>query len=368
MGAPVKNCEAVVVGAGPAGLKAAIQLADFGVEVMVCDEKPVAGGQLFKQIHKFFGSEQHMAGVRGFEIGNMLLEGCRERNIPILLDTAVWGMYPDKTIAVDHKGKLMVIKSKSIVIATGAGENPLSFPGWTLPGIMGAGAAQTLVNYYRVKPGSKALIVGAGNVGLIVAYQLIQAGIEVAGVVEGMDHVGGYMVHASKIRRMGVPIYTHHTIVKAEGNESITKCTICEVDGNFHKVNGTGKEFEIDLLLIAAGLSPAIELCRVMGMKIIYVKELGGYLPVHNENLLSTVPGVYIAGDVSGIEEASSAMEEGKLSAISIAGSLGRISTASADRMKRETIQTLNTLRNGPFGAMVARRKTEIFQRFKCGE
>ena len=365
MGSPMRNCEAAVIGAGPAGLSAAIRLAELGVETMVLDEKPAAGGQLFKQIHKFFGSERHMAGVRGFEIGQILLGRCAELGVPILLNAPAWGIYPDKTVGAMRDHEAMLIKAGQIVLATGASENALSFPGWTLPGVMGAGAAQTLVNYYRVRPGDRALVVGAGNVGLIVSYQLLQAGIEVVGLAEVAENVGGYMVHAAKIRRMGVPLFTRHTIVSAEGTDKVERCTIARADDRFQPVVGTEKSLEVDMVCLAVGLSPAVELLAALGAKMEYVSVLGGWVPLHNEDMMTSVEGVYVAGDLSGVEEASSAMEEGKLAAVSAAAALGKIDDRQKEAQANEIDESLGLLRRGPFGALIAQRKCGLFGRYR---
>lgn len=355
------RCDVAIVGAGPAGLSAAIQLAEHGADTLVLDEKPVAGGQLFKQIHKFFGGERQMAGMRGFEIGKLLLKKCSEVGVRILLNCPVWGLYPDKILAATHRNEPLVVKAKQVVIATGATENALSFPGWTLPGVMGAGAAQTLVNYHRVRPGSRALVLGAGNVGLIVSYQLLQAGIEVLAVVEGLKHVGGYVVHAAKVCRMGVPLYTSHTVLSASGNGRVQHCTIAEVDADFTPVKGTEKSFDVDLVCLSVGLSPAVELCTVAGMKMTHLQELGGWVPLHSAELVTSLDGVYVAGDASGVEEASSAMEEGKLAAVSALAVLGKGSKRQLHAMMTEAQERLAQLRRGPFGGLVAKGKEQVY-------
>ena len=287
-----------------------------------------------------------------------------ELGIPIHLNTTAWGIFPDKVIGAACGQTPAVFKPKAVIIATGASENSLPFPGWTLPGIMGAGAAQTLINYHRVRPGNRALVVGAGNVGLIVSYQLLQAGIEVVAVVEAMENVGGYMVHGAKIRRMGVPIHTRHTIVKAEGTDRVSRATIVALDESSQPIEGTEKAFDIDMICVAVGLSPAAELCRVLRARMEYVAELGGWVPLHNQSLLTSVDGVFVAGDVSGVEEASAAMEEGKLAAVSAAESLGQLSKEQAQLKKEPLRQSLNQLRTGPFGKMVGQKKESIFARF----
>ena len=361
----VEEREVAVIGAGPAGLSAAIRLGKLGVDVVVLDEKPRAGGQLFKQIHKFFGSEHHMAGMRGFEIGEELIGTCADLGVPVLLNCPVWGVDRQGTVGAVYRGEPLTVRARQVVLATGASENALVFPGWTLPGVMGAGAAQTLVNYHRVRPGTRALVVGAGNVGLIVSYQLLQAGIDVAAVAEGADAVGGYMVHAAKIRRAGVPLLLRHTILSAEGDGRVERCTIAEVDEGFRPVAGTEKAFEVDLVCLSVGLSPAIELCGPLGVTVTHVRELGGWVPLHDRDLCTSVAGVYVAGDASGIEEASTAMEEGRLAAVAAAHNLGKLTDERARELAAEALQGLDELRRGPFGEAVGRTKEALYRRYE---
>lgn len=344
------NTQLAVIGAGPAGLSAAIEAAKHGVKVTLLDENLKPGGQLFKQIHKFFGSKEHQAGVRGFDIGKSLIEESRELGVDIRLGTVVYGAFDKNYLDITYEDKVEVLKAERIIIATGACEKALSFHGWTLPGVMGAGAAQTMINVNRVLPGKRILMIGSGNVGLIVSYQLMQAGAEVVALVEAADHIGGYGVHASKIRRAGVPICISHTVKCVEGDGKVEKATIVQVDKNFKQVYGTEKNYDVDMVCIAIGLYPLVEIPKLLGCETVYVQALGGFVPKHNEKMETTVPGVYICGDLAGIEEASSAMEEGRLAGLSAAESLGCIS--KEDYITRtETIKKqLDALRMGSFG------------------
>ena len=164
-----KEVEILVIGAGPAGLSAAIEAAKYGAEVLVVDENNKPGGQLFKQIHKFFGSRRHKAGVRGVDIGTELLEEVEKLGVEVMLNTVAYGFYPNgEGVALAVNGEEgLIVHPKKIIMATGAGENPLAFPGWTLPGVVGAGAIQTMINVHRVSVGKRVLMIGSGNVGLI---------------------------------------------------------------------------------------------------------------------------------------------------------------------------------------------------------
>jgi thioredoxin reductase/Fe-S-cluster-containing hydrogenase component 2 len=356
----VQKTEIAVVGAGPAGLAAAIEAARAGAQATLIDENARPGGQLFKQIHKFFGSEAHRAGVRGVQIGQDLLQEAQEAGVEIRLNTVVYGLFDDKCLGLvcgDHTEDL---QANAIILATGANENALAFPGWTLPGVMGAGAAQTLINIYRMLPGRRVLMIGAGNVGLIVSYQLLQAGAEVVAIIEGLPHIGGYGVHASKVRRAGVPIFTSHTILHAEGKESVERAVIAKVDGNWRPLPGTERILEVDTICLAVGLSPLAELPLMAGAQFVHIPALGGWVPAHDKDMQTSLSGIYIAGDLAGIEEASTAMEEGRLAGLAAAEALGHLSPEESKKKKARVRERLAALRIGSFGEGRAMAKEQI--------
>jgi len=361
------SAQLAVVGAGPAGLSAAVEAAKTGVRVAVFDEQRAPGGQLVKQIHKFFGSKAHKAGVRGVDIGRQLLEEALALGVEIHLDTVVWGIFEGNALGVARDGHIDRVAAERVLLATGAQENMVPFPGWTLPGVLGAGAAQTMVNLHRVLPGKRVVMIGSGNVGLIVAYQLLQAGAEVAALVEGADHVGGYAVHANKLRRMGVPILTSHTVREVSGRDGVERVGLVEVDRQWKPVPGTERELAADTVCIAAGLSPLAELAWMAGARFSYVKELGGHVPLHGPELETTVAGLYVAGDVTGVEEASTAMEEGRLAGVEIARSLDRLAVGPAEALGEEIRAHLRELRQGPFGDLRQACKERLFQEYRQG-
>jgi thioredoxin reductase len=351
-----------VVGAGAAGLTAAIEAAQAGAKVTLIDENERPGGQLFKQIHKFFGSQVHRAGTRGVQIGEDLLREARDTGVEIRLSTVVYGLFADMRLGLvcgDHTEDLQV---KAIILATGANETPLAFPGWTLPGVMGAGASQTLINIHRTLPGRRVLMVGAGNVGLIVTYQLLQAGAEVAVIIDGMPLIGGYGVHASKVRRAGVPILTAHTITRAEGKESVERAVIARVDKNMQPISGTEQILDVDTVCLAVGLSPLAELAWLAGCRFSHIPELRGWVPLHDEDMQTSQSGIYVAGDLAGIEEASTAMEEGRLAGLAAAESLGYFPPGEGERKKGKVRERMAALRIGTFGENRAIAKEQILR------
>ena len=343
----MKRYDLIVIGAGPAGLSAATEAAKHGLHPLVLDENEKPGGQLFKQIHKFFGSKEHKAKIRGFKIGEELLAEAEKYGVEVMLNATVIGLYPEKEITVRIGDEVKHMKGDAILVATGASENMVTFPGWTLPGVIGAGAAQTMMNLHHIKAGEKILMLGTGNVGLVVSFQLMQAGCEVVALVDAAPRVGGYGVHAAKVARLGVPFYLSHTIVKAEGEDRVTGVTIAEVDKNFQFIEGTEKHFDVDTICMAVGLSPMSQLLKQAGCEM--NDTPGGYVPVCDILGATSVPGIYAAGDVSGIEEASSAMIEGRIAGIAASRYLGYIEEAELEEGAKVNEAALDGLRQGMF-------------------
>ncbi len=354
------DVEFLIIGGGPAGLMAALSAGEFGVKPLIVDENPALGGQLVKQTHMFFGSKAERAGTRGIDIGVQLAAEAAQRGVEVWLDSPAVGYYPDGTAAVfRNKEKVVPLKPKAMLAATGASENFLSFPGNDLPGVYGAGAVQTLMNVHGIRPGRSVLMVGSGNIGLIVSYQLLQAGVEVKAVIEGLPNIGGYLVHASKIQRAGVPVLTRHTILEALGKEEVAGAVISRIDENWNSVSGSERKLEVDTICLAVGLSPLTEILWQAGCQMEYVPELGGHVAWHDDLMMTTVPGIFTAGDVTGIEEASTAMLEGELAGLGAA----RFLKGESDQLNKrieDVACRLAALRAGPFGAKAREGKEKL--------
>ncbi len=211
--------DVLVIGAGPAGLAAALELGRAGARTILVDDKDRPGGKLVLQTHKFFGSEEDCyAGTRGIEIASILAgQLASQPSVEVWTSSTVLAVFSDGLVGVRRPGGYVLVRPRHLLTAAGAREKSLVFPGNTLPGVYGAGAFQTLVNRDLVRAANRLFIVGGGNVGLIAGYHALQAGIEVVGLVEALPECGGYKVHKDKLARMGVPIYTSHTVVSANG-------------------------------------------------------------------------------------------------------------------------------------------------------
>lgn len=300
-----REVEALVIGGGPAGMSAAVELGKLGVKTLLVDDKHRLGGKLLLQTHRFFGAREAVyAGTRGIVIAEKLAAQVQgQSSVEIWLNSPALAVFSDHKVGILREGRRYALVSPQVmVVATGARERSLLFPGNTLPGVYGAGAFQTLVNRDLVRAAERLFVVGGGNVGLIAAYHALQAGIEVVGLCEALPDCTGYEVHKDKLLRLGVPIYTSHTIVAAHGQDHVEAVTIAQVDERLRPIAGTEKTFPCDTILIAVGLDPVDEFHRK-------AQEFG--LPV------------FAAGDAQEIAEASAAIFTGRIAGRRAAQALG---------------------------------------------
>jgi NADPH-dependent 2,4-dienoyl-CoA reductase/sulfur reductase-like enzyme/Fe-S-cluster-containing hydrogenase component 2 len=343
----MKTCDLLVIGGGPAGISAAIAAGKTGLSVVLVEEREILGGQLPKQTHRFFGSVSERAGTRGIaiikDIEKVLIQ---LPNVEVSLSTTALGIYEDGVATVLKDGRMIKIKPKAIIVATGAFEKFLPFENNDLPGVYGAGAVQTLMNLYGVLPAKQILMIGSGNIGLIVSYQLKQAGAEVTGVVEAAPKIGGYLVHASKIRRLGIPIYTSCTIKKAIGTEKVEGAELIRLDEKWKEIEGSNFRVACDAICLAIGLNPLVDLLGQAGCAFKYIPELGGQVPIRDDSLKTNVPFLYVAGDISGIEEATAALLEGELAGLNVVTSINP--GISVTNRIEELKNNLRGLRSGP--------------------
>ena len=297
------STDVLIIGAGPSGMAAAKELGSHGFDVILVDDKDRLGGKLVLQTHKFFGSEEDCrAGIRGTRIAEILAgEIQSSKGIDVWLESVALAVFSDGTVGIRKTDGYKIVKPKYLLVAAGAREKSLPFPGCTIPGVYGAGAFQTLVNRDQIRCSERIFILGGGNVGLIGAYHALQAGMTVVGLAEGMATCGGYKVHADKIVRMGVPIYTRHTVLAAHGEENLESVTISEIDDNFTPIPGTEKNFKVDTLLVAVGLSSVNEF--------------------HAKAVKYGIPSM-LTGDSEEIAEASAAMFSGRICGRKIADTL----------------------------------------------
>ena len=320
------NVPVLIIGGGPAGLSAAIELGKRGIETLLVDDKHRLGGKLVLQTHRFFGSYDLVyAGTRGIDIATKLENELRTLpSVRIWLQSSALAVFSDQKVGILAEGeRYALVQPRALLVAAGAREKSLAFQGNSLPGVYGAGAFQTIVNRDLVRSSEKLFIVGGGNVGLIAGYHALQAGISVVGLVEALPECSGYKVHRDKLERFGVPIYTSHTILSANGQDSVESITIAKLDEKWRPIPGTERSFACDTILIAVGLDPVNEFFlkgREFGMK------------------------TFASGDAEEIAEASAAIFSGKIKGLEIARALGY----DVGEIKKEWYETAEILKSKP--------------------
>jgi len=345
----ILSTDVLVIGAGPAGLSATKVLGENNVSVILVDYKSRLGGKLVLQTHKFFGSKENVyAGTRGIEIGNILGDIVSNLDsVKIWVNSIVLAIFSDGLVGIiKDMNEYVLIKPKYLLIATGAREKMLVFPGNTLPGVYGAGAFQTLVNRDLIKAAENVFIVGGGNVALIAGYHAIQAGINVVGLVEALSQCGGYKVHEDKLKRLGVPIYTNHTVISANGQDKLESITIGKLTDSWDIEPGSEKTFACDTLLIAVGLDPVDEF----------------YHKAQQFNMK-----VWIAGDAQEIAEASAAIFTGKIEALKILKEIGIPITENLEELE-DFANLMKAKPPDPVQTEVIDKEEGIFPLFHCNQ
>ena len=347
----------LVIGAGPGGLAAAEAAAGAGAKVTVIDERPEPGGQFYKQLAPSHGFAGPGAADRQYADGRALVERVRGAGVEILSAATVWNALADPSgdgfeIGVVRDARALRFHTRQVVIATGARENAHPVPGWTLPGVMTTGAAQTLVRAYRVAPGARVLVAGNGPLNLQVACELVRGGVEVVAVAEaaprpGPSRVGAALralVHAPglvrdglrylrELARRGVTPLFGHALVRIEGTRAAERAILARIDRTGRPVPGSERSWEVDTVCLGYGFSPSNELTRLLGCRHDYrTHPFAGLAARRDENGAASRPGVLVAGDCGGIGGARVALAQGRLAGLEAARRLGHRDAEEARR------------------------------------
>ena len=295
----MKNADLVIIGGGPAGLAAAIEARRRGVEnLLILERDSELGGILNQCIHNGFGLHTFKEELTGPEYAARFIQQAQELGIPCKLDTMVLDLAADKTVtAMNRTDGLFQLHPKAVVLAMGCRERPrgaLNIPGYRPAGIFTAGTAQRLVNMEGYLPGRKVVILGSGDIGLIMARRMTLEGAEVQVVAELMPYSGGLKRNIVQcLDDYGIPLKLSHTVVDIQGKERVEGVTLARVE-NGRPIPGTEEHYDCDTLLLSCGLLPENELSRAAGVRLSPVT--GG--PSVNESLETSIPGVFAAGNV----------------------------------------------------------------------
>ncbi len=296
----MKNYDIVIIGGGPAGLAAAVAARDAGTEsILVLERDKMLGGILNQCIHNGFGLHTFKEELTGPEYAGRFIEQLEDRKIEYKLNTMVMDISPEKVVtAMNREDGLFEIQAKAVILAMGCRERPrgaLNIPGYRPAGIYTAGTAQRLVNMEGYMPGKKVVILGSGDIGLIMARRMTLEGAEVQVVAELMPYSGGLKRNIVQcLDDFGIPLKLSTTVVDIEGKERVEGITLAKVDEKGKPVPGTEEHYECDTLLLSCGLLPENELSGQMGVEINGITRG----PFVNESLETNIEGVFACGNV----------------------------------------------------------------------
>lgn len=296
----MREYDIVIVGGGPAGLAAAIAARDMGIDrVLILERDRVLGGILNQCIHNGFGLHTFKEELTGPEYAMRYIRRVQERNIEYLSETMVMDITGEKLVtAMNSSDGFFQIQAKAIILAMGCRERPrgaLNIPGYRPAGIYSAGTAQRLVNMEGYMPGKEVVILGSGDIGLIMARRMTLEGARVKVVAELMPYSGGLKRNIVQcLNDYDIPLKLSHTVVEIKGKKRLEGVVLARVDEKLKPIPGTEEEYSCDTLLLSVGLIPENELSTAMGVELSPVT--GG--PLVNEGLETNISGVFACGNV----------------------------------------------------------------------
>lgn len=358
----MKDCDLAIVGAGPAGMAAAAEAASLGLTVTMLDDNARAGGQYFRQPPAGFRHTGAMFLDKDRARGAALADALKQPSIVHWQGAVVWDMPEPGVLAVAAGERSGRVRAKAILVATGAQDRPVPFPGWTLPGVISAGGLQNLLKGQRVVPGRRAVVVGNGPLLLLIGANLVRAGIGVAAVVEAAPiwrrvpsalplllRAPSVLAQAIRYRailaRASVPVLTGWTVTAARGVDAVERCSVAPIDAAGRVDRARERSLDCDLLVTGFGLMPSVEFPRLIGADLAYDRKRGGWTVKRDAAFQCSVPNVYVAGDGAGIGGAEMALLEGRIAARAIARRLGK--PAPSDHMLRGAWSKRDAFRRG---------------------
>jgi NADPH-dependent 2,4-dienoyl-CoA reductase/sulfur reductase-like enzyme len=354
----------VVVGGGPAGMAAAIEAARAGLSCTLIDEAPRLGGQIYRQPPPEFAIADAARLGKDFSRGERLRSELAEvaDRVEVLSRTLVHGVWNGRELLWSSEGASGLTHAERLVLATGAYDRPVPFPGWTLPGVLTAGGAQTLLRTMRIRPGRRAVIAGTGLLLPSLANRLQESGTEIVAVLEAgaslwsperlLKDWGEWEFARDawdawqELGHAGIPFLPHHTVLEAYGREGVEGVSYGPVDAqSWSPLRDQAITVEADLVVLGFGFVPRTELSELAGCGHEHVPELGGWVPIRNASMQTTLPGVFAAGDGAGVAGPLAAELEGRIAGITIAEQAGHIRTDEAESRREPLMERLRSLR-----------------------
>ncbi|WP_020060090.1 NAD(P)/FAD-dependent oxidoreductase [Bacillus sp. 123MFChir2] len=373
--------DVLVIGAGPAGLAGAIACAEFGLKVTVIDEFVKPGGRLLGQLHQ----EPSGEWWNGIKESERLYQKAQQLAVDIRCGISVYNLTKENNRWNVHTS-FGTLEAPFVLVATGAAEYPIPLPGWTLPGVMSIGAAQVMTNVHRVQVGKKGIIIGANILSFAILNELQLAGITVdrivlpeksalskhAGepeeVMKSLLHaahlapspllrMGSRFMKSDWMRRIGLnfypkngmkingtPLQLRKAALEIIGKDQVEGVRIADINADGNMIQGSETVYDADFVCIAGGLYPLAELAAVAGCPFQYIPELGGHVPHHSETMETPLDGLFVAGNITGIESGKIAMAQGTTAGVSIAKHAGK-GPGTIDQRLQQAAQHVRTVR-----------------------
>ena len=343
------RAQLVVVGGGISGASAAIEAARAGAQTVLIDENPISLSMMGMDIPYFYG-QRMMPTVadRGLMLqrvvaSNLPLSEAQEHGVDVQLGVSVWGSFRNQensrqlenpVLGLADAERSCMLEYDQLILAPGARDLVLAFPGRDLVGVMGANAVASLVGQYQSLTARRLVVLGSGDLGLSTARLALKNGIEIAAIVDVAPEVRGDDGLRSELEAQGVPFYTSHTVVEARGQREVESIVIAGVDREHQPIDGATREIDCDTVCLAIGLVPNVELPYVTGCKFSYRAEQGGWVPDRDDHMRSSIENVYVVGDGGGFIEAmvtnpETAISQGRTAAAAALGlsSSGHVET-----------------------------------------
>lgn len=346
--------EVLIVGMGPAGLGAAVELAQIGVQIAIVDENPNPGGQVYRRPpNEFDLQDRSHLGVR-YRLGRDLIKGFVQfqHKIVVLPETLSWGFFEGEGLALLRGEEISFVEFEKMLLCEGAMERSIPFNGWTLPGIMTIGGLKKMILQQGILPGKRFVLAGTSPLTLSLASILVKNGGEIAALCEAtklreqiklsreiLKHKGILHEAVSYILPLlgkAIPTYRPWAVVSAAGDTQVREVTIARLDRDWKPIPGSEERIQTDVLAVSYGFLPLARLSRLCGCEHTYDPIQKFWRPAVDEFMRTSVPNIYTAGDSAGISGADLAELEGRIAAVHIAGEIGHLSvTEREERLER---------------------------------
>jgi thioredoxin reductase/bacterioferritin-associated ferredoxin len=362
-----QEIDVAVIGAGPAGLAAALTAARLGLRSVLIDELPHPGGQYLVQMAGALRTPAAHPPVSSAERRGLdLLRAMADARLEWWGETLVWHLDADLRVWSYRRGEATsFLRAGAVILASGAREQAMPFPGWTLPGVMTVGAAQLLAKRHGLLPGRRVLTAGSGPLLLPAAAKLAELGAHVVGVLEA-THPTAWLPHAAAawgqwdrlgegwhylrtLRRSRIPYRFGRTVVMAQGQGRVEAAVTARLDVRGRPIAGSLETTAVDAICVSFGFTPNCELAQLAGAALSFEPTRGGWVPQVDPTLQTTIPGLYVAGEAAGVAGAAAAMSDGRIAALAAACRLGRLGKAELERELAAV--AAHRRRNARFGA-----------------